>query len=112
MVGDGRNSSVGTVTPGGLTAAGGASAFQRPTLNFMANVGTLVPCTAGGWMLLAPTRCPAGHPLSRGRFLVGHQPCGCPGGHTTWTCLECDAVSYAPTVTPDCRLLAGAAAVW
>jgi hypothetical protein len=43
--------------------------------------------------------------------LVGHQPCSCFGGHTTWTCLECGDVVYAPPVTAVCRVLAGAAAV-
>jgi hypothetical protein len=33
-------------------------------------------------------------PPPRPEPLVGHQPCGgsCHGGHTTWQCLECDAV--------------------
>jgi hypothetical protein len=34
----------------------------------------------------APTHCPRGHEILPGRTLVGHQPCSCPGGHTTWTC--------------------------
>ena len=33
------------------------------------------------------------------------------GGHTTWECVECGAVVYAPPLSPECRLLAGAAEV-
>ena len=33
-------------------------------------------------------------------MLVGHMPCagGCHGGHTTWECLECNNVTFAPAV--------------
>jgi hypothetical protein len=50
----------------------------------MPTVGSLVPCTKGGWMISPPQHCPNGHSLGPGRVLVGHQPCagGCHGGHT------------------------------
>jgi hypothetical protein len=74
-------------------------------------VGSLVPCTKGGWMILPPQHCPNGHSLGPGRVLVGHQPCagGCHGGHTTWECLSCNAITYAPGVGAGCRLLDAAA---
>ncbi|MGV0627228.1 hypothetical protein [Mycolicibacter minnesotensis] len=62
-------------------------------------------------MVRPPQRCPAGHPLAGGdRVLVGHQPCGC-GGHTSWQCLACDAVTFGPSLDADCTVLAGPAAV-
>src|SRR6202035_2811623 len=74
-------------------------------------VGELVRCTGGSWMVRPPQRCPRGHRLGAGRTLVGHQPCDCVGGHTTWTCLACGGVVYAPPLTAACRVLAGPAAV-
>jgi len=62
-------------------------------------------------MTRPPQSCPHGHRLRPGAMLVGHQPCSCPGGHTTWTCLACGAVVYAPPLRLDCRGLAGPAAV-
>jgi hypothetical protein len=55
--------------------------------------------------------CPRGHRLTPGRALIGHQPCSCPGGHTSWACRECGAMVYAPPIGPRCRVLHGAAAV-
>lgn len=77
----------------------------------MAGLGDLVPCTEGGWMVLAPKVCPQGHPLGPGQMLVGHQPCAgyCGSGHLTWTCNECGAVIYHPPTGAGCRLLDGAA---
>jgi hypothetical protein len=77
----------------------------------MPAVGELVRCTDGSWMIRPPERCPRGHRLGAGRVLVGHQPCSCPGGHTSWACRECGAVVYAPLLTAGCRILVGAAAV-
>ena len=77
----------------------------------MPSFGNLVPCTDGGWMILPPQRCPNGHRLGPGAVLVGHQPCAgsCHGGHTTWQCAACDAITYAPGVGAGCRLLDAAA---
>src|ERR1700760_316089 len=49
------------------------------------------------------------HGLGPGRALVAHKPCDCAGGHTTWTCLECGGVVYAPPATTGCQILAAAA---
>src|SRR6476619_2644131 len=68
----------------------------------MPAVGELVRCTDGSWMIRPPQRCPRGHRLGAGRTLVGHQPCDCGGGHTTWTCLACGGVVYAPPLTAAC----------
>ena len=62
---------------------------DRATLGVMPAVGDLVRCTDGSWMVRPPERCPRRHRLPPGRTLVGHQPCDCVGGHTTWTCLAC-----------------------
>jgi hypothetical protein len=77
----------------------------------MPAVGDLVRSTTGEWFARQPQCCPHSHQLGPGRMLVGHQPCDCAGGHTTWTCLECGATVYAPPLTARCRVLAGAAAV-
>jgi hypothetical protein len=77
----------------------------------MPAVGELVRCTDGRWMVRPPERCPRGHQLRADRVLIGHQPCSCVGGHTSWTCLECGAMVYGPPLAPDCRVLAGPAAV-
>ena len=47
-------------------------------------------------MILPPALCPHGHRLGPNQVLVGHQPCGgsCHGGHTTWECLSCNAITY------------------
>jgi hypothetical protein len=76
----------------------------------MPSFGSLVPCTEGGWMILPPALCPNGHSLGPNRMLVGHQPCagGC-GGHTTWECLSCNAITYWPGVGAGCQLLDAAA---
>ncbi|MGE2714177.1 hypothetical protein ACQI4L_08980 [Mycolicibacterium litorale] len=71
----------------------------------------LVQCTTGGWMRLPLTHCPNGHQLGPGRVLVGNQPCGTHNGHTTWTCLECDATEYRPHLGSGCRVLNGPAPV-
>lgn len=72
----------------------------------MPNPGDLAPSTEGGWMAYPPSHCPAGHPLRPGQITVGHQPCSCRGGHTTWRC-ECDAVTYGPPIGDGCRVLNG-----
>ncbi|OCB09211.1 hypothetical protein A5717_25890 [Mycolicibacterium porcinum] len=79
----------------------------------MPKVGDLVRCTDGTWMTLAPTHCPNGHPLGPRRELVGHAPCSCGvrGGHTSWQCQECDAVTYGPPLSAGCRPLDGPAEV-
>jgi hypothetical protein len=71
-----------------------------------AGVGDLVRSISGEWMVRPPTHCPAGHAFKPGSTLVGHQPCSCFGGHTTWTC-ECGATVYGPSLRDDCRVLAG-----
>src|SRR5688500_11423712 len=53
--------------------------------------------TARGWF--GHRSVARGHRLGAGRTLVGHQPCDCVGGHTTWTCLACGGVVYAPPLT-------------
>jgi hypothetical protein len=73
-------------------------------------IGELVQ-TAKGWELQAPSECVNGHPFTPGQMLVGHQPCTCQGGHTVWTCRECDAMFYWPPTDPLCSVLSGAAAV-
>lgn len=79
----------------------------------MKEPGDLVRCTDGTWMTLSPTHCPNGHELGPGRVLVGHTPCSCDhrGGHTTWWCIECGAVTYGPPLQPGCRTLNGPADV-
>lgn len=79
----------------------------------MPNVGELVRATDGRWIVYAPRECPNGHLLGPGRTLVGHQVCGGedPGGHTTWTCIECLATVYAPPIGSVCRVLHGPAGV-
>ncbi len=44
------------------------------------------------------------HTDAKYRVVVGYQPCGgtCHGGHTTWQCLACDAITYAPGVGLAC----------
>lgn len=77
----------------------------------MAVVGDLVPLTDGRWIIRPPTHCPHGHRRMPGRGgVVGHAPCSC-GGHTTWRCGECDAVTYGPELAADCTVLDGPAAV-
>jgi hypothetical protein len=73
----------------------------------MPAVGELVRSTNGSWMVRPPEHCPRGHRFGAGRVLVGHQPCSCRGGHTSWLCLECGAVVYAPPVNAGCRVLDG-----
>jgi hypothetical protein len=71
----------------------------------MPAVGALVRCTDGSWMTRPPQRCPAGHRLEPGRMLVGHQPCStCAVDVTTWTCPECGAVVYGPSLNAGCRV--------
>lgn len=76
----------------------------------MPAVGDLVPLTDGRWMTWPPKRCPNGHQLGGGRSTVGHAPCSC-GGHTTWCCSTCDAVTYGPALSGGCTVLIGPAAV-
>ena len=61
------------------------------------------------WRPQSPTRCPNGHTLGPGQVLVGHQAClGHGGGHTTWTCRECDATVYGPPLNTHVTTLAAA----
>ncbi|MCH9730147.1 MAG: hypothetical protein K0U84_10835 [Actinomycetia bacterium] len=64
----------------------------------MPKVGQLVRSTEGGWVTLAPTYCPNGHPLEGNRVLVGHMACLAHRGHITWTCCACEGVVYAPAL--------------
>ena len=73
-------------------------------------IGDLVRCTNGAWMVRPPRALPARHRLTPGRVLVGHVPCSCRGGHTTWAC-ACDTVVYAPPLASACRVFSGPAAV-
>lgn len=75
----------------------------------MPEVGDLVRCTDGRWMTYAPRTCPNGHQLGPRRVLVGHVACSCGerGGHTSWRCIQCGAVTYGPALTPNCRTLNG-----
>jgi hypothetical protein len=78
-------------------------------IGFMPAVGELSPM-ADQW----PGRRSAARAVTGSggnRVLVGHQPCSCRGGHTSWTCLECGATVYGPPLHVDCRVLAGPAAV-
>jgi len=54
-----------------------------------------------------------GHEFGPGRALVGHQPClgHGDGGHTTWTCRECDQTVYGPPLNTHCTTLNGPATV-
>lgn len=81
----------------------GGSSYRRP----MAEVGDVVPSMAGGWMVVPPTRCGAGHVLGPRHCWVGHHPCNC-GGHLGWAC-ECGHTTYAPPLGENCCLLSGAA---
>ena len=75
-------------------------------------LGELVKTTAGKWITHPPTRCPNGHPLGANQVLVGHQAClGHGGGHTTWHCRICDAVTYGPPLNTHCTALEGPATV-
>jgi len=76
-------------------------------------IGELVRCTDGSWMGQATAALPRWASARRRRGAHRPQPCSCSrrGGHTTWACLECDGVMYAPPLTSDCRVLAGPAAV-
>ena len=49
------------------------------------------------------------HWLGPQRVLVGHAACSCGGrgGHTTWTCRECDDVTYGPTLAAACTIRTG-----
>jgi hypothetical protein len=75
-------------------------------------LGELVQTTAGKWIIQPPSRCPNGHEFGPNRALVGYQAClGHGGGHTTWTCRECDATVYGPPLNTHCTCLDGPAAV-
>jgi hypothetical protein len=78
-----------------------------------AAIGDLgVRSTNGQWMVLAPERYPNGHTLGANRSLVGHQAClGHGGGHTTWTCRQCDTVVYGAPQGSHCAMLSGPASV-
>jgi hypothetical protein len=74
----------------------------------MPEVGDLVQTTAGTWITLPPRRCSNDHGLGPGRVLVGHVACmGHGGGHTTWTCQECDDTVYGPALNEHCQLHTG-----
>jgi hypothetical protein len=38
------------------------------------------------------------------QVLVGHQPCSCPGGHTTWICHNRAETTYTSPLSSNCRL--------
>lgn len=76
----------------------------------MPAVGDLVASDTGGWVTLAPTHCPNGHCLGANQVLVGHAACQPHRGHTTWTCLTCEATVYGPALD-GCAVLNGPAAV-
>src|SRR6478736_605632 len=76
-------------------------------------LGELVQTTAGRWITRPPSRCPNGHPLGPNQVLVGHVAClrhgG--GGHTSWHCRTCDAVTLGPPMNTHCTALEGAASM-
>lgn len=59
--------------------------------------------TAQGWAIVEPDHCPEGHPSTPKRVSVRSTVCDCGQRHMTWTC-ECNAVTYAPKLGPDCRV--------
>jgi hypothetical protein len=73
----------------------------------MPSFGNLVPLYR--WRLDDPATAalPERPRLGGGAVLVRYQPCAgsCHGGHTTWQCVACDAIRYAPGVGAGCRLL-------
>ena len=85
--------------------------LRGSTVGAMA-VGDLVRSPKGQWVIVAPTHCSAaGHSLGPDQVLVGHAPCLNCGGHTTWTCAQCDAVTYGPAVGEGCSMFNGPAPV-
>ena len=59
-----------------------------------------------------PTQAATRKPLGPNQVLVGHQAClGHGGGHTTWTCRECDPKVYGPPLNTHCTSLNGPATV-
>ena len=71
-------------------------------------LGELVQTTRGEWITHPPTRCPNDHPFGSNRVLVGHQAClGHGGGHTTWTCRQCDETVFGPPMNTHCTALDG-----
>jgi hypothetical protein len=76
-------------------------------------LGDLVQTTRGQWITRPPSRCPNGHPLGPNQVLVGHVAClghgG--GGHVSWHCRTCDAVTYGPPLNTHCTALEGPASV-
>ncbi len=77
----------------------------------MPTIGELVPTPSGKWVVHAPTHCTNHHPLGPEQVLVGHLACLPCGGHTTWTCLQCDDVTDGPPPGEECSMLNGPAAV-
>jgi hypothetical protein len=75
-------------------------------------LGELVQTTDGKWIIRRPSRCPNGHEFGASKALVGYQAClGHGGGHTTWTCRQCDATVYGPPLNTHCTTLDGPATV-
>jgi hypothetical protein len=75
-------------------------------------IGDLVQTTAGTWIIRRPSRCPNGHEFGPNKALVGYQAClGHGGGHTTWTCRQCDETVYGPPLNTHCTTLDGPATV-
>lgn len=72
-------------------------------------LGELRLTPAGKWATNAPRECVNGHWLGPQMVLVGHAACGCGhrGGHTTWTCRECDDVTYGPPLGAECSIRTG-----
>ena len=94
----------------GVTGLSGLTLKRTRRLGFM--LGELVQTTDGKWITHPPTRCPNGHTLGANQVLVGHQAClGHGGGHTTWTCRECDLPVYGPPLNSHCMTLDGPATV-
>ena len=82
----------------------------KPTIRTVPVIGELIPAE-GNWVIHAPNHCTNHHPLGPEQVLVGHLACLPCGGHTTWTCLQCDAVAYGPPPGEGCSVLNGPAAV-
>ena len=75
-------------------------------------LGDLVRNSRGQWITQPPRSCQNGHELGFGAVLVGHQAClGHGGGHTTWTCRQCDQTVYGPPLNSHDTTLDGPATV-
>lgn len=66
-------------------------------------VGDLVKNAHGGWTVVPPTACPAGHDYGDDGWSVSSVWCVCNGRHMAFRCY-CGAMLYAPQPGPHCRI--------